>query len=75
MYIEPETGRLRLGRTFILINPAEIKDYQKQRNSQVAGEAGWPDERILAFVLWKSGNPGLSSLIKFYDNITLKPEF
>lgn len=75
MYIEPDTGKLHLGSSIIPLSERELAEYRKQRESQAVGEAGWPDEKVLAFVLWKSGNVGLGSLIKFYDNIALKPEF
>lgn len=75
MYIEPETQRLHIGNTMIPLSQRELADYQKQRDSIVPGDLAWCDEKVLAFVLWKSGNPGLGAFIEYYDNIELKFNF
>lgn len=75
MYIEPNTRRLHLGKSLIPLSEEELAEYRKQRDFKVPGDSTWSDEKVLAFVLWKSGNPGLGSLITYYENIDLKLNF
>jgi hypothetical protein len=75
MYIESNTRTLHLGKSLIPLSLDELAAYHKQRNSKIVGDQTWSDEKVLAFVLWKSGNPSLSTLIEYYDNLQLRLEF